>query len=48
MKGASRVKKSYETPELSLLVLKTFDFLNSSGEAVETDDFTDEYGERFV
>ena len=41
------MKKQYETPELTLLVLKANDFLNTSGDATESDNFNDNYGESF-
>ena len=42
------MKKIYETPELALLVLKTSDFLSTSGDAVESDTFSDLFGETFA
>jgi hypothetical protein len=41
------MKKTYETPVLDLLVLKTNDFLNTSGDAVKADYFDDDYGSTF-
>ena len=42
------MKKTYETPSVELLILKTADFLNTSGDATESDDFEDNYGETFA
>ena len=42
------MKKTYETPALELLVLKTNDFLNTSGDATDKDGFDDGYGESFA
>ena len=36
------MKKQYQSPELELLVLKTNDFLNTSGDAVAVDCFDEE------
>ena len=41
------MKKQYETPEISLLILKENDFLNVSGDATGSDSFDDGYGESF-
>ena len=41
------MKKQYETPEISLLILKENDFLNVSGDATGSDGFNDGYGESF-
>ena len=41
------MKKTYEAPELELLVLKSSDFLSTSGDAVETDTFSSPYGKTF-
>lgn len=41
------MKKQYEAPALDLLVLKSNDFLSTSGDAVETDTFDDPYGKKF-
>ena len=42
------MKKQYETPELNLLVLKTSDFLSTSGDAIGEDEFSSSYGESFT
>ena len=42
------MKKQYETPELSLLILKDKDFLNTSGDAIGADEFDDSYGGTFT
>ena len=41
------MKKNYETPELALLLLKTGEFLSTSGDATEADGFDGPYGETF-
>ena len=41
------MKKQYEAPVLDLLVLKTADFLGTSGDATEADGFDGPYGETF-
>ena len=44
------MKKQYQSPELELLVLKTNDFLSTSGDAVAIDCFDAKnypYGEQF-
>ena len=44
------MKKQYQSPELELLVLKTNDFLNTSGDAVAADCFDASsypFGEQF-
>ena len=41
------MKKTYETPAVELLLLKTSDFLGTSGDATEADGFDGPYGETF-
>ena len=50
MRGEKVMKKQYQSPELELLVLKTNDFLNTSGDAVAADCFDAtnyRFGEQF-
>ena len=42
------MKKQYEAPMLNLLVLKTSDFLSTSGDAIAEDEFSEKYGEDFA
>ena len=41
------MKKTYEAPALTLLVIKASDFLEASTESVAADTFGDPYGESF-
>lgn len=41
------MKKNYETPALELLLLKTGEFLSTSGDATVEDPYDDGYGETF-
>lgn len=42
------MKKTYETPSVELLILKTADFLNTSGDAIGADEYDDGYGSSFT